>query len=142
MTETSSSKLSTSAQSPKLSSSVAIIVSKFSDVETVSAGVIVNSLLELHGDSYAGGRGATMRVTEDSGSLRRPMLEWMGEIEALYDRTQIEQLPDGLNGRLVILGLSRLDTQLTSQLVQNNFLEILKKEHTPPFEALLSPQGR
>jgi hypothetical protein len=42
----------------------------------------------------------------------------------------------------VILGLSRLDIQLASQLAQNDFLEILKKKHTPTFESLLSPRGR
>jgi hypothetical protein len=66
------------------------VVSQFSEVEEVSAAAIVNSLLELHGDSYAGGRGAKMRVSEDSSSPRRLVREWIGKIEELYDPPQIE----------------------------------------------------
>lgn len=132
MIEQSEGKMSES-----YSESVKGLLQRLSTKKEVFAEEIVNDLLKLH-DEYAEGKAKGMHVETRSDSEHRPIMDWLREVRSHYD---IAKQPE-LNGRLIILGLSRLDDKLAKQLKQNDFLNILKKEHEPPFDSILSENGR
>ncbi len=119
-----------------LSSSVYTVVWRLRDAGPVSAAAIVNELLESHGE-YGEGKAKELRVKEDPNSEQRPVMEWLQDVQLHYDQEKVKKL----HGRMVILGLSRLDSDLASQLAENGLLKALKREFEPQFEAFLSPLG-
>jgi hypothetical protein len=132
-------KTSAGSQSAGLTPSMDTVVSRLSNRNEVSAADIINGLLETHG-GYAEDRAKKIRLEEDPNTVdQKPLGEWIGQIGSLYDPDRVKEL----NGRQVILGLSRfVGDDLLKQLQEDDFLELLKKEHEPDYNSLLSDLGK
>lgn len=139
MEKESSVRTSADSQSSGISSSVDTVVSRLSSRNEVSAADIINGLLEIHSE-YAEDRAKKIRLEEDPNTAdQKPFSEWISQIHSLYQPAQVQKL----NGRLVILGLSRfVGDDLLKQLQENDFLEILRKEYKPDYNSLLSDLGK
>jgi hypothetical protein len=103
----------------------------------VSAATVTNRLLETH-PQYAQDQAKQFRVSENPDSQQQRVSEWLEQVARQYDPGRAPEI----HGRLVILGLSRLDTHLAAELSRDNFLEILRRELREPLETLLSPLGQ
>ncbi|MBN1147236.1 MAG: hypothetical protein JXA78_08270 [Anaerolineales bacterium] len=98
---------------------------------------LVEILIKDHPE-YGGYRAKALRLDRNRLEQQRPVDEWLQQARQIFD----EQAAPQLNGRLVILALSRLDHHLGEQLEQEGFLAALEKEYTPPPATLLSEKGR
>lgn len=125
----------------KLSPTVRDAMSRFSQVERVSAVAITNAILDLynHRSEYAGGKASALKLNEvGADGARRPAQDWLEEMRSLYDARGASEL----HGRLVIIGLGLLDTDLQEQLNQDGFRAALELELTPPLGEILTEKGQ
>jgi hypothetical protein len=122
-----------------LSSSVDAVVTRLSNEKVISASQMADALLRLHERDYAQGKARGLYVVKESSQIeRKPIQEWLDEVDSLYDETKVQKL----HGRLVILGLSSLDGDLAKDLSVNGFLKALQEEVKPNVETLLTPKGK
>ena len=118
----------------KLSPTVESVLSSLSKSSKVSAWDFVKEILQKHneyGDNHAR---AIASGPEPEILEKKPAHDWLKKIETLFDRTLVPTL----HGRIVILGLCRLDETLTKHL--RGFVITLEKEVTEDFESLLLPE--
>jgi hypothetical protein len=98
--------------------SVKTAVNELSSEKEPSSWQLIKGLLKHHGE-YGG-----------------PADLWLEEVSALFDREMVGEL----HGRLLILGLSRLDPQLKKYLESQGFLRPLADELKEDFGSLLLPE--
>jgi hypothetical protein len=116
--------------------SVKTAVNELSGEKEPSSWQLVKGLLKHHGE-YGGGKAAQMAAGPGpSQPARKPAGLWLEEVSALFDREMVDEL----HGRLLILGLSRLDPQLKTYLESQGFLRPLADELKEDFESLLLPE--
>lgn len=116
---------------PPISDSTEYAIRGLSDA--IDAARIVDRLLNQHPEygSEAGGQ-LTLEATEAEQSVA----VWLDQVRELYDANAVPVL----HGRHVIRGLALLDTDLTTQLTEHQFLTKIESELSP-FYRLLSPRG-
>jgi hypothetical protein len=114
--------------------SVAAVAKKLSDAEMVGSWDIVKALLYTHRE-YGSKMGGELYLQDGPKSIGKTMhvFEWLRDVYALLDPNKVETL----HGRVVILGLSRLDQNLRDYLDSYGFIDAISKELTPSFESLL-----
>lgn len=122
---------------PAWSDSVNALEAELSAKDPVRAATVANWLLAAH-PQYAQGQAKQFHVPENPDSPQQRVAEWLEQVAQQYDPGRVPEI----HGRLVILGLSRLDTHLAAELARDNFLEILRRELRPELETLLSPLGQ
>jgi len=116
-----------------LSGSVKNVIRNLPD--KVSASFFVDGLLRLHPEVAKSQEKQFQVNIENSEHDVRSVYEWLFEVRSLFDQKQ------ALHTRLVILGLSILDQNLTRQLFNNNFLDDLVAEIKEPVESLFTIKG-
>jgi hypothetical protein len=119
----------------RLSRSVESATGEMAD-RPVATADIVEAILKLHGE-YGDGLGRLMSITEPPRAERRPAVEWLATVRALFREEAVETL----HGRTVIRGLGLLDPELTKQLLAHGFLSELEGELDPPLLDSLTPEG-
>jgi hypothetical protein len=98
-----------------------------------------------HRLAYAGGQFTTLKLEEtDERILPR---EWLDGIQTLFDPTRVRERGHDLrlHGKLAIIGLALLDSQLYRQLDRAGAFQAMVKELDPPLDDLadiLSDAGR
>jgi hypothetical protein len=116
--------------------SVKTAVNELSGEKEPSSWQLVTGLLKHHGE-YGGQKGAQVAAGPGPADpARRPADLWLEDVSALFDREMVGEL----HGRLLILGLSRLDPQLKNYLESQGFLRPLADELREDFESLLLPE--
>lgn len=124
------------------SSSVNGALSHFraADQQGISAWEIVKEVLKLHGE-YGQKRGEIVKDAPGPfKGIKKPVSQWMEEVVDLFDP---EKVPI-LHGRVLILGLHRLDLDLRKYLntKHTGFVNAIEKELQEPFEKLLEIKFR
>jgi KAP family P-loop domain len=94
-----------------------------------TASAIAAALLEIHPE-YAGGRARDVRLDRTAGEVA-PSQSWLERVQKLIAADDVK-----LHGRVVILGLARLDQTLHSQLADTGLLAALEAEIEEPIEQL------
>jgi len=89
----------------------------------VSATAFAKAILELHPE-YANHKASELTLDENHSMQRHTAQEWLAQVRALFDPSRAAVL----HGRLVIIGLSRLDASLQQQLTEGGFLSALEAE--------------
>ena len=116
--------------------SVATVAKKLSSKEVVGSWEIVKGLVELH-TGYGNNMGKSLSSKDGPKSIgmAKHVFEWLRDVYALLDPNKVKTL----DGRLVIIGLSRLDQNLRDYLESYGFIDAIKKdpEYTTSFESLL-----
>jgi hypothetical protein len=112
------------------------VQSELSDRSNVTAWEIVKAILQRH---FQFGRQTARQIAESSGpETGKSMLfdKWLVAVAELFDPLMVPKL----HGRLVILGLSRLELPLGEFLRNSGFLEALEDELQEDFNSLLRPE--
>jgi hypothetical protein len=121
---------------PTYSSSVKNVLSLFSSPDQkASAWDIVKEVLSLHGE-YGQRRGGMVRDAPGPlEGIKKTVSQWMEEVNNLFDANKVPTL----HGRLLILGLHRLDPNLRKYLDEKHvgFIDAINKELQEPFKTLL-----
>ena len=113
-----------------LSPSVTQVMRKLQSKGRVTAWDIVREILTLH-EEYGDRRGG--QVAKDSGPAtgrKRLVARWLSDVHSLL-------APDArktIHGRLVILGLARLDEELGKYLASEDFLKRIEAELREPID--------
>jgi hypothetical protein len=117
---------------PRVSTSVQSVARELGSTEDVDAAEIVQSLLARHAE-YGAGTASRVRDALTPTSKRRHVDDWIEDVAGLT--------ADGvetLHGRLLIVGLTRLDSELEAQLRSAGFLRLIESELREPLETLLT----
>ncbi|MGH7452606.1 MAG: P-loop NTPase fold protein, partial [bacterium] len=122
----------------RLSPSVQNTVRRYSGGPAISSWDFVKGLLETHPE-YGGGMGRRL-VAERGFSSKdvRPVEAWLEGIQNLFDGNRVQEL----HGRLAILGLGMLDSQLHDYLSKFGFQKALETELKEPLPSLLKDTNR
>jgi KAP family P-loop domain/TIR domain len=96
----------------------------------VTAAALVAQLLTLHPE-FGDRRGGTVEVDLDTGE-RAAGAAWLDRVRALLHPDAATEL----HGRLVIVGLARLDPHLREQLDHGGFLDLVTREIREPLASL------
>jgi hypothetical protein len=120
---------------PRLSPSVQQVVRELNSKGAIDATEIVRALLRRH-DEYGSGSGREVAETLTSTSQKRGVSEWIREVTALTTSAV-----KTIHGRLLIVGLAKLDEGLGSQLRANGFLALVESELREPIDELLGSVG-
>ena len=117
--------------------SVRNTISKLSGKTEPSSWDVVHALLENHKE-YAGNRGELLLTQKPPAEVehRPDAASWLDEVSALFDPELVHEL----HGRLLVLGLCRLDPVLGKFLREREFLRPLSDELEEDFESLLLPE--
>jgi hypothetical protein len=122
----------------RLSPSVQNVVNYYRGGRPISSWDFVKELLKAHTE-YGDGMGRKLFAERGFPSKDvRPVEEWLAGIQNLFDEKQVPEL----HGRLAILGLSRLDSQLHKYLSQFGFQKALEEELKEPLPSLLKDTNR
>jgi hypothetical protein len=116
-----------------LSPSVKRAARRFREGEELNSWDLVRQILELHREYGSGLAGKLVQDIGPSQSEARTAEGWLREVAEIFDS---DQLPE-LHGRLVILGLGRVDPTLAQYPPFAALVEALQRELTPPIETLL-----
>ncbi len=119
-----------------LSPSVATVVDGFGDDTSIRAWDIVQKLLALH-PGYGQRKGK--ELASDSGppvGYFASASEWLRDVRLLVDAEHTRRL----HGKLVILGLSRLDLSLAAYLDSHGMIEALKNHLREPVDSVFTGQ--
>jgi KAP family P-loop domain len=127
--------IDSSEVSPHLSPSVQSVARELSPKGAIDATEIMRALLRRHAE-YGSGSGREVSETLMSTSQQRGVSEWIREVAALTTSAV-----ETLHGRLLIVGLAKLDDELGSQLRANGFLALVESELREPIDELLGPVG-
>jgi hypothetical protein len=116
--------------------SVRTAIDQLASEKEPSSWRLVKQLLQHHGEygsqkgkQVAAGRGPSQPAHKSAD-------QWLEEVSALFDREMVSKL----HGRLLILGLCRLDPRLKNYLESQGFLRPLADELKEDFESLLLPE--
>lgn len=121
-----------------LSPSVREAQRRFELDEPVSAVALAKAILGLHSE-YADKKASAIGLDDArDGGTTRPVSAWLQDVRSLFDPS----LAPELHGRLVIFGLSLLDSHLRHQLQQDGFLPALEREIKEPVDQILTPKGQ
>jgi hypothetical protein len=96
----------------------------------VTAAQLVAEVLKLHPE-YGERRGAEVKLNLTRGETAPPD-EWLRRVRALLDPEQAKEL----HGRVLIVGLARLDDALRADLEQGGFLAAVEREIWEPLATL------
>jgi hypothetical protein len=114
-----------------LSPSVARVVKSLESRPSVPSWEIVKTLLELHAE-YGAGRAKHLSASSGPATgLAQPVSAWINQVQSLLSAP-----PDRLHGRLLVLGLARVDDNLGKYLAAGGFLQALEGELEEPLETL------
>ncbi len=117
----------------RLSPSVQSAARRYRGGPSISSWDLVKGLLETHPE-YGAGMGSKLSAERGFSSKEvRPVEEWLERIQNLFDENRVPEL----HGRLAILGLSRLDSQLHDYLSQFGFQKALEAELKEPLPSLM-----
>ena len=122
-------------QAISMTPTVEAVQKELSGDAEVSAWAIVQAILRRH---FEFGRQAARQTAEGKGpdsQATQPFDTWISDLAQLFDPLMVPRL----HGRLVILGLSRLDPVLDEFLRKDGFLEALEDELREDFISLLRP---
>jgi hypothetical protein len=109
---------------------------ELSDIKETSSWDIIKKLLEHHGE-YGNQKGKQVAAGPGpSQPLIKPTTLWLGEVSEMFDPEMVSHL----RGRLLILGLCRIDRQLKKYLEGKGFYQPLADELWEDFESLLLPE--
>jgi peptidoglycan hydrolase-like protein with peptidoglycan-binding domain len=103
----------------------------------VGPSELVNSILDRHPE-YGGTLGGSTHLTPEPSEIHFSAIEWLTQVRALFDPGRAPEL----HGRLVVIGLSLLDTGVASRLGDGGILQPVIDELTEPLDTLLTPRGR
>lgn len=133
MAEAGSSGLFISGGIPA-SPSVDSVVKSFSPDERIRSWLIVQRLLSAHPE-YGDERGAELskRPGPAAGYLTSAS-QWLDDVRSLVNPDNTKKL----HGRLVILGLCRLDLALAAYLDDHDLTNALKKELAEPWQSVIT----
>jgi hypothetical protein len=126
-----------SASDVPLSPSVSGVVRSLASQSSVTAWDIVKTMLAAHKEY---GAGEAKRLAGRSGPAvgrAQPVQAWIGEVQSLFGAAR----PDTVHGRLLVLGLARVDENLGKYLAAAGFLEALQKEMREPVETWFAAAG-
>lgn len=96
----------------------------------VTAAAFVSELLKLHRE-YGERRGGSVELDVESGE-RATAASWIQSVRALLDTDQVTEL----HGRLLVVGLARVDAGLHEQLERGGFLAAIEREIREPLATL------
>jgi WD40 repeat protein len=117
------------------SGTVRTVAERLADSSGVTVWQISNELLTNH-DDY-GGR--ELLPLEREGQ-KRPLVEWLTLVVGLYDRPAVARTSSQvIDGRLLLLGLARLDDGLAELLTTSGLRWRLERDLGFPLEAVLVP---
>lgn len=123
----------------ELSTSVAAVVRYFSKEKMVRSASIVHRLAHEHPD-YANGRlKKLLKIKDISLGDAKPMSTWVSEVRSLYEVSFVTLL----NGRLFILGLYLIDSDLRKPLywIISDLNKEVEKNFNKGLRSLLSHKG-
>ena len=118
-------------QSLQLSPTVARVQQRLTHKNAVYAIDIVKLILKLHPE-YANSS-SSISLAPNKTSEQKHVDSWLYDVYELFNHDLVQEL----HGRLVIIGLSRLDDDLEQQLNAFKLLEALHEELREPLEDLL-----
>ena len=121
----------------RLSPSVEGTVDEFSTQEKISAFDVINRVLKYHSE-YGQSLVKEFGPSDPSHVERRTVSEWLVDVRTVFDPSKAQEL----HGRLLVIGLALLDSDVTLQLSSNGFLQAVKAELREPLDTLLSARGR
>ncbi|BBO70952.1 hypothetical protein DSCA_48820 [Desulfosarcina alkanivorans] len=124
------------AQTIPMTPTVEAVEKELSAEAGVSAWAVAQAILRRH---FEFGRQAGRQTAEGKGPDRqetRPFDRWISELALLFDPLMVPRL----HGRLVILGLARLEPALDHYLRKDGFLAALEDELREDFISLLRPE--
>lgn len=98
--------------------------------DEVTAARLVTELLQLHPE-YGDRTGGKVRLDIETGA-RAPVAAWIERVRRLLDPDSVPEL----HGRLLIVGLARLDPGLRERLESGGFLAALESEIREPLATL------
>jgi KAP-like P-loop domain-containing protein/TIR domain-containing protein len=98
----------------------------------VTAAQLVAELLKIHPE-YGERRGADVHLDLEEGE-RATAEEWLRRVRALLAAEEAKEL----HGRLLVVGLARLDEALRAQLEQGGFLAAVEREIWEPLSTLFA----
>lgn len=98
----------------------------------VTAAAFVSEMLKLHPE-YGQRRGGRIELDSQRGD-RATTQSWLERVRALLDTAAVAEL----HGRLLIVGLARVDPSLHEQLEQGGFLAAVEREIREPLAQLFS----
>jgi hypothetical protein len=104
--------------------------------QEVTAVELVSDILQLHGE-YGDKRAARLRLVDAKSAVRRARAAWLADVRALFDATAAPVL----HGRLVLVGLARLDPDVRTALEAGGFYDALVGEIREPLATLWAVSG-
>jgi hypothetical protein len=117
----------------RLSATVAGVLRESPDPTIPSE--VAQRILSRHPE-YGDGLGGSAYLKPDTGELWLSPLRWLAQVRALYDTDEAPEL----HGRLVVMGLALLSTDVAVQLGAG--LDEVMRELREPLDGLLTPRGR
>jgi Cdc6-like AAA superfamily ATPase len=126
-----------------LSPSVLEALKQAGPSQPISASGLARLVFKLHPE-YAERRAGSLVLQE--GATKRNAEEWIEEVQTLFNEKLLATLsksePPILHGRLLIIGLSLLESDLRGQLEKAGTFAVLTKEIREPWLEVLSERGR
>ncbi len=122
-----------------LSDTVKTTIAAFPDATPVTAWMLARGAMSFH-DEY--GNYLAKKIVGESGpggGMVKPASQWLNDVIALFDPTVVKEI----HGKLFILGLAELDSELARFLDNFGFRDALKRDmleyHKEQYETLLRP---
>ncbi len=119
-----------------LSPSVERVVGDLPTGQAVTAWEILKRLIELHSEYGEGQASALLNMPGPPAGTSRPVDEWIADVKSLIEPSAVTRL----HGRLLILGLARVDDDLGQFLDGEGFLQKVETELRDPVEHCFRPR--
>ncbi|HEU4882945.1 MAG TPA: hypothetical protein VFT45_11880, partial [Longimicrobium sp.] len=103
----------------------------------VSAGELLNQLLENHPEYGGGIAREVVPIAETSGDSV-PVDGWIDRVARLFRFEESSEL----HGRLMVVGLAMMDERVRARLISTGLLQAVAGEVQEGVEALLTPEAR
>ncbi len=124
---------------PRFSESMREVYKSIGAGKPVTASFVVEAIARTH-QRYAGNRAGTLKLDTALGNSQ-PIEAWFSKVGSFYPFEMVAKSKhEVIDGRLMILGLSRLDQEFAAQPEMHGFLKELEKEIDPEIKKFLDEQ--
>jgi hypothetical protein len=132
----------TADMSKRFSTSVMEVAKTLLGSGPVSRGTMIRALLERHSEYGDGVTDELLSGVASTTGQRQPVEDWLADVESLYDRKRIRMV----DGRMVVIGLSILDSDVATVLRRDDFLgnvvnELIRSEEIESLDELFNQDG-
>jgi len=120
-----------------------IALKEYGEDNPVSSLRLTKEILRLHAKDYVSREfekniAEFFSISDDVNFQKKKIKDWMAGIPSVLDREIISGTSDfEIHGKLFILCLCELDTELKSLLLKSGILGEIKQKTTPPFDSLI-----